>query len=583
MDEKKKETRQGVGLTEFLRTLPQFKLPWGWILLAFALNVAVNQLLLEMPGTTASLLSGNLTGEALWGATRYYLIYAVTAALNSAVLGVIGCYSVYRGKKSVWRKMLRICVPYYDKKESSQLMSAVTNDTSDAVDRLVNLIVYMLPELSYIIQALMRISKYHYSLVLAEMAILPLKYIRMVLLGRYINRFTAKLFERIGALTGYLAERVHNLPLIKQTRSEKREEKAGASIVRQLYRENMNLAKVDCASSASQTVISIIEKIVVMMAAVLLLQRGIITMEQWVAFFLFSTSLSSSFDTVISVWVRLKQIQGSASRAVELMHAPEEDLESGGEGQPADASVEFSHVSFSYGEGQALTDISFTVPSGKSLCIVGQCGSGKTTVLSLMERFYEPAEGEIRLGGVLSSAMPLPQYRKRLSYVQQSAGTFGGTVREAMTYGLSEPVSDERLMAAARSAGLEPYIKSHPMGLDAPVASGGDSLSGGQRQRLVLAREFLRNADVVLLDEPTSALDAETTQLIRGTIREMFGGKTVVIVSHDLDLARDMDAIAVLEGGRCVAVGTADELKESCGAFRRLEDAFEAGKEAAMA
>lgn len=588
MKVKKEQSPKGVGLLEFFKTLPKYKLPWLIILAAFLFNVFFNSLLLKLPATTAALLSGTMTGAALWGAIWYYVLMGLLTFLQSGVLQLVEYYSVYKSRKSLWRKMLRTKVRYYDENDPTEMLSAVTTDISSSISMLVNLIVFILPDTYYVVAALFQISNYHSSLMLAELAIFPLKYIQMVVLGRFLSKAMSRVYERIGVLTGYLAERINHLSLIKTFSGEKKERENGLDAARKLYKANMGIAKMDCANQASITLIMVIEKIVVMMAAVVLLRKGLITIQQWIAFFMFAESLSSKFDGFIVAWLSLKTAQGSAARTVRMMNAENEPLtgKKPSASAPApidlpDTSVEFDNVSFAYGEHQALKGLSFTVPSGSSVCIVGMCGSGKTTTMSLAERFYTPASGEIRLGGKPISEMSLEEYRNRFSYIQQGADIFSGTAREALTYGIPREIPDEEILEACRASGFMDYIKNQPLGLDAPIASGGSSLSGGQNQRLVLAREFLRNGDIILMDEPTSALDMETSGKIRKAIAEMFRGKTRIVVTHDLDVAQDMDAIIVLDGGVCVGAGTAESLKESCPIFREMLAAHEAGKEAA--
>lgn len=158
--------------------------------------------------------------------------------------------------------------------------------------------------------------------------------------------------------------------------------------------------------------------------------------------------------------------------------------------------------------------MSFTVPAGTATAIVGLCGSGKTTLLNLLERFYETGDGRVLLGDQDIRSLSLADLRSRFSYVPQDAGVFSGSIREILTYGIDRPFTDEELTAAAQCAGAWDFIQTLAGGLETRVTADGQSLSGGQRQRLVLAREFLRGADVLLLDEPTSALDAKTAQAV---------------------------------------------------------------------
>lgn len=380
------------------------------------------------------------------------------------------------------------------------------------------------------------------------------------------------IFTEIGTLTGFLTERISNLPLIRSFAREDAEQKKGEEVVKRLFSANMKEYKLSAVAQAIQTAITLAQQFSILITAVILLQKGYITMTQWVAFFLFSETIISTTDKLVSDWSFLKATQGSIARTAEILAAEEESTE---ETEGADISssageLEFDHVSFSYGDKQALDDVSFVIPHGSMTAIVGLCGSGKTTSLSLLERFYCPDQGQIRLNGRPVDEMTLFEYRSHFAYVQQNPQVFSGTVREAVTYGIRREISDEEIRQASNISGFSDYINSQPQGLDTPVAPGGSSMSGGQRQRLVLTREFLRNSDILLLDEPTSALDVKTAAAVQQAVMTLFKEKTVIIVTHDMNLLEEMDQIIVLENSRLVGSGRYGELMASCDLFREM-------------
>ena len=217
-----------------------------------------------------------------------------------------------------------------------------------------------------------------------------------------------------------------------------------------------------------------------------------------------------------------------------------------------------------------LSGVTLTIPRGRTTAIVGVSGSGKTTILRLLERLYCPDQGAVTVGGQNLDELNLFAWRDKISYVTQDAATFSGTVRESMTYGVGRPVSDEELAQAAKLSGIYDYIMEQPGGFDAQMAIWGSAMSGGQRQRLVIARELLKDADVLLLDEPTSALDAETAAEVSDTIFSRFAGKTIVTVTHELNFIANADQIVVLKGGKVVDSGTHQALMERCAPYREL-------------
>lgn len=548
------------------------KFPWLWAVICFLVNLGANAMLLKLPVLTAGLMAGDLSTKALWDNILYYVFFAVVVCTQSTVLAIADSMAIRNARSSVWKKMLHIRMEYYDQNDPGSLMSTVINDLSDAMPAIVSLIVVIVPDLWYVVQALFEVSGYHMILMLTAVVFLPVKYIYSVVIGRRFYRARLGIFQQIGGLTGYLAERIVNLPLIKSFTREELELANGQAAAHSLFKAQMRQYKLSAADVAIKTVITLGEQIVVMVVAVILLQQKQITIIQWVAFFLFFQTITQTFDTLIDGWLRVKDIQGCIARTAEIFDAPAEMIEESEGKLPLSSvgDIEFDHISFSYGEKKALDDVSFTVRQGSMTAIVGLCGSGKTTSLSLLERFYAPDEGQIRLGGRPVNEMPLGEYRSCFAYVQQNPEVFSGTVREALTYGIERQISDEEIWQAARTAGFADYLELQPEGLDASVTSGGGSMSGGQRQRLVLTREFLRGSRILLLDEPTSALDAESTAMVQNAVLTLFRDKTVLMVTHDMDLLRGMDQIIVLWESALAGCGTYDELLESCPLFREM-------------
>ena len=585
---KRRKDSTGVGNWKgFFRMLGQSDLPWVLIAIAFVVDLGYNQVLLSLPTTTAALMSGSLEDAALRDAVIYYISYGVVVTIDMLVRGIVCRLAVRNARTRAWGGMLRVNTAYYDNHTPTALTSAVTNDLEESIRLLVSMIITVLPSLYYLGAAMVTIADYDVLLMVSLLIVLPLRYIHMVVIGRWNYKTQSTIYQRIGTLTGYLAERVKNLPLIKHYGTEQEELKNGEAASQDLFRANMSAAKLECVTTGTNAMITVIQQIAVVFIGAILLQQGRITIAQWAAFFLFAGNISSTFVTLVQDWQSLKSIQGQVARVVELVDAPKEQTasevrEAATMIVPSGASpaVAFQNVFFSYGEKQALHNVSFTVPAGTATAIVGLTGSGKTTMLNLLERFYETGEGSVTLDGQDVKAMSLGQLRAHYAYVQQDAGVFSGTIREVLTYGISRAVSDDEIMDAAKSAGAWEFVEKLPGKLDAVISADGGSLSGGQRQRLVLAREFLRNAEVLLLDEPTSALDATAAKAVEETIFHLFRGKTILMVTHDMSLVSGMDQIVVLLGGEVVGQGTYEALLADCPLFREMVIS-QLGKEAA--
>lgn len=559
-------------------TVRRLRLPWLWIIFSLLVNIYSNDLLLDLPNTTAALTGGDLSAEAVAQAVLYYVMLGAANTASVAVMAQAQSYTVRRTRESVWKKMLGARMDFFDEDDPSRLMSAITNDSGAALS-LVNIIVNLLPAIYYVVGAMLRIREYHWILAASCFVLFPVKYLYAFFIGRMLQKSSARLNDRIGALTGFLADRINHLPLIKSYTNEAREDTAGEGAAKELYRANMRIVHQDNLALGIVSVIDVLQKFVVIVVAVLLLQRGLIDLTAWLGFFLFTQNLFVYIDEIFDYWTRIKMLQGEFERVNIIMQSEDEDT-GAALPFPETGDVRFENVTFTYpgADAPALQNISLTIPRGSSAAIVGLCGSGKTTSISLIERLYLPDEGRVLIGETDISTLSLHDYRQRIAYVQQGASVFGGRLRELLTYGIDRAVSDEEIYAAAARTGFDEYLSLCRDGLDTEVASGGSSMSGGQSQRLVLTREVLRGGDIILLDEPTSALDVRISARIQDTIDTVFAGRTRILITHDLRFAQRYERIFVLENGRLVGEGTHETLRESCPMYRQMLES--AAKEA---
>ena len=264
-----------------------------------------------------------------------------------------------------------------------------------------------------------------------------------------------------------------------------------------------------------------------------------------------------------------ERAMASTRRILDLLAEPVNVRDEAGKPleQPVRGKVSFNQVSFRYaGSGAGIQDITLNVPAGNTLALVGATGSGKSTLIKLLLRFYDPSHGDIRIDGQPIRGVSLKSLRDAIGLVSQDVYLFEGSVRDNLAYGKPD-ASEEEIIDAARTAEAWSFIEALPEGLDTPVGERGIRLSGGQRQRLSLARALLKNPPILVLDEATSAVDNETEAAIQRSLKRIGHNRTVIMIAHRLSTIVDADTIAVVENGRVVEEGDHDSLIRNNGAY----------------
>lgn len=299
---------------------------------------------------------------------------------------------------------------------------------------------------------------------------------------------------------------------------------------------------------------------------------GALTQGQVIAFVNYMTQISLALVVVANLVVLFTKAAASSARINEVFDTEPSIRDGSGAVASADAPmIEFRDVSFSYSEGgdNALEHISFSVQKGETVGIIGGTGSGKSTLVSLIPRFYDAEQGSVLISGTDVKSYGLKELRKRIGFVPQKAMLFSGTIAENLRWG-NENATDKQLRKAAETAQAKEFIDKMPDGFDTHINQGGRNLSGGQKQRLTIARALTGSPEILILDDSASALDFATDAALRKAIARDTSGMTVIIVSQRATSIRHADKIVVLDDGEAVGIGTHDQLLESCGVYREI-------------
>lgn len=571
--------------SQVMKLLLRFAKKYSWALAVTILSMLVlvgAQLLI--PWLIRSLIElvteQQLSTETMNVVSRLTLIALITFVargvvqfLRSYMAHIAGWGVVSDARKYVYEHLQRLSLHFYEDKQTGQLMSRVVNDTdlfermiSHAVpDVLVNVITF--------IGITIVLASLNWRLTLYSMAPIPLVILALVGFAKFVRPAFRRRQREVGELNAVLNDSIAGIREIKAFNRESEQmervemgiERYRVSLLNALRLMAIFQPFIDFSTSIGQLV-------VIFFGGQMALQ-GILPVADLVAFFLYLEMFYQPIRALGMSWEHVQESMAGFDRVAELLSEEPEvksppnpvSLPEGLQGHLA-----FHQVSFSYEDGeQVLADINLDIPASHVVALVGPTGVGKSTLVSLIPRFYDVKEGAITLDGIDIRELDVDDLRKNISIVLQDVFLFHGSVRDNILFGKPE-ATDEEIIEAARVANAHDFIQNLPDGYNTIIGERGVKLSGGQRQRISIARAVLKNTPILILDEATSSVDTETELLIQQALERLMAGRTTIIIAHRLSTIRNADKIVVLEGKRIIEQGTHNELLQHQGLYERL-------------
>ncbi len=393
--------------------------------------------------------------------------------------------------------------------------------------------------------------------------------------GRRIRRSAHKRQREFADLTGRLIEILEGIKVIKAFRAEDHEQEGFARSSRRLFRRGMRVAVNRTLARTLVDALNNIAAVGVLVLGIFLVLRGRwgLTLGDLGAFAAITITLYRPVRTLARGWVRVADAEPSAERYFEVLDSPIEirDAENAVPVPRIHRGVRFDHVTFTYGREPVLEDVNFEARAGEVIAIVGRTGAGKTTLVDLLLRFYDPTSGKIEIDGIDLRQVSRASLLDQMAVVSQEPFLFDGTIRENIRYGRLD-ATEEEILAAARAAHVDEFAEGLPDRYETEVGAAGTRLSGGQRQRVTIARAILRDPAILVLDEATSSLDSKSERLVQDAIEKLMPGRTAFVIAHRLSTVRAAHKIVVLEHGRVSQLGTHEELIAERGLYREFID-----------
>lgn len=565
-----------------LRAILPFAKPYRWWIAAATLcMLLVTGASLAGPWAIRSLIRTVTEGEVVDFSHINMLailvvgIYMVRALSKFGTDYISHCaaWSMVRDiRQKMYDSLQRQSLRYYSDKQTGELMSRVINDTRTFEV----LLAHAIP--TVVVNGIMLIGVFailaQLNLTLALLTLIPVPLLAWMVLK--FSKISRPLFrknqEKVGELNAILQDNFSGIKEIKAFTQEDWESKRTGRALAEQTVAMLRALKVTNAFHPGIEFVSSLGTVIVIFFGGRLALGAHLPLEDLAAFFLYLNIFYQPIMALGQINEGLQQALGSAERVVSILEAESEIVEAPDalELERAQGSVEFRNVSFKYVDSiPVLKNISFRLKPGETLALVGATGVGKTTIASLIPRFYDPDEGEILVDGQDIRRLTLNSLRRQISLVSQDVFLFNGTVRENILYG-SPGASEEEVIAAAKAANAHDFIMGLENGYDTKIGERGVKLSGGQKQRISIARAILKDAPILILDEATSAVDTQTERLIQEALNKLKEDKTAIVIAHRLSTIQDADQILVLEEGEILEQGTHEELLDMKGLYYKL-------------
>ena len=524
------------------------------------------------------LLPGRDWGIILLASAVLLAVYLLNAGLTAVVVywgHLLGINIETEMRRRVFDHLQKLSFSFYDNSKTGNLITHVTKDLEDVGE-----VAHHGPEDLFI--AIMTFAgafalmfTVNWRLALLTTVITP---VVTVLSSRYGARMTQNfraLFRQVGAFNARIEENVGGMRVVQAFANEEHERALFAADNAQYRRTKLQAYRLMAASSSITYLGMRLTQMVVMVAGTWFVLHGQLSEGGFISFLLLVGVFLRPVDKINGVLETYPKGIAGFRRYTELLATQPDivDLPGATPAGPLRGDIRFEGVTFGYGDGRTvLRDIDLDIAAGETVAFVGPSGAGKTTLCSLLPRFYEPSAGRITIDGTDIRAMTLASLRSQIGIVQQDVFLFGGTVRENIAYGrLGAPEAD--IIEAARRAQLADVIAALPDGLDTVVGERGVKLSGGQKQRMAIARMFLKNPPILILDEATSALDTETERAVQRALADLAAGRTTLVIAHRLATIRNADRIVVVDASGVGEQGRHGELLQRGGVYERLHAA----------
>ncbi|WP_421795352.1 ABC transporter ATP-binding protein [Haliscomenobacter sp.] len=557
-------------LKVFQYILP-YKWPFIWGMFFLVVGSGLFLVIMKLPGEILNIISGESkyglsTNMAFFVVIALLAVQSIFSYLRVQLFAVVSEKSMAALRRDLYQKLVTLGIPFLEERRVGELTSRITSDVTQVQGVVSLTIAEFIRQIIVFLGGVFIIVFTMPKLALIMLATVPIVVISAMFFGRYIRKLMRARQDQLAETNVVVEETMQSIQTVKAYTNEDFEVKRYGASLTEMVRISLKAARMRGLFAAFIIFVMFGALFFIIWQAAIMVEKGEMLKGDLLDFAVFTGIIGTAIASLGNFYTEIVSAIGATERILDIMDQPSEvtvQTLTAPEGKARfSGQISYRDVHFSYPsrpDVPVLKGVSFDIPAGSKIALVGASGGGKSTIMQLLLQFYGLGSGEILVDGQSIYAYELSLYRQNIGIVPQEVLLFGGSIRENIAYGRPGS-SDEEIIQAARQANAWDFIHSFPEGLDTLVGERGVKLSGGQRQRVAIARAILKDPAILLLDEATSSLDAESEKLVQEALNKLMVGRTSIIIAHRLATVRDVDCIYVLDGGTIIEKGTHDEL-----------------------